>query len=609
ALYAALNFLVTGLALLILDVKSRSGQHPSSYLIIIVGLTGLTAVIGYIYGASEFIGASPYTPLALDATFGFLLLFIGVLLARPTAATVVLVAGGYPGSLFIRFLIPGLIVLVILTGWLRLNGENRGYYSTELGVALFSLIIIAVATTLIFMAAMRLYTVERRRSRAELEIRELNANLEQQVTKRTGDLRRSEEKYRTIFENATEGIFQSTPQGKYISVNPAFARVGGFSSPDEMINSVANIQKELYVNPEDRTRLIELLASQDTVNGYEFEIKRHDGTRSWVSINVRAVRDPAGKIIYLEGTLVDIAERKRAELELKQSSERYRDLFENSGAAITIIDENGRYLMANNKVAASFGRTPEEFVGRSIYDFVPREIADRYMQSNRRLLRTGEQREYEDTLVLPTGVRSFLFVDTCLKDENGRCFAIQSSSIDITDRKQAEQALRESEEKYRSLFNNAELGMYRSKIDGSGVLEVNEKLCKIIGYSRDEILSDPTAIRWASARVFYEMRQSVIERGVVTDYEFDLINKNGEIRTCLGSTKYYPQEGYFEGSVEDITERKQAEQALRESEEKFRNVFDYSAIGKSITTLDGKVNPNQALADMLGYPRDELSQV
>ncbi|PKN69928.1 MAG: hypothetical protein CVU54_07810 [Deltaproteobacteria bacterium HGW-Deltaproteobacteria-12] len=131
-------------------------------------------------------------------------------------------------------------------------------------------------------------------------------------------LRSSELKYRNIFENATEGIFQSTAEGRYISVNPAFARIGGYDSPEEMINSVNDIQKEMYVHQEDRARLLELCSQQDIINNFEAEIKRRDNAILWISINVKPVRDGSGKIILLEGTIVDITERKCAEEAIKK---------------------------------------------------------------------------------------------------------------------------------------------------------------------------------------------------------------------------------------------------------------------------------------------------
>lgn len=131
-------------------------------------------------------------------------------------------------------------------------------------------------------------------------------------------LSNSEKKYRNIFENATEGIFQSTPEGRYISVNPAFARIGGYDSPSEMINTVTDIQKEMYVHQEDRARLVELLKKQGTITGFEAEIRRRDNAIIWISMNVRAVRDQEGKTTLLEGTIEDITERKRAEEEIRK---------------------------------------------------------------------------------------------------------------------------------------------------------------------------------------------------------------------------------------------------------------------------------------------------
>ena len=145
-----------------------------------------------------------------------------------------------------------------------------------------------------------------------------------------------------------------------------------------------------------------------------------------------------------EGFLLDGTERTLAEQWCEQITQRYRGLIENSGTGIIIVDENGQYLLANKIAADSFGKLPDEIVGKSMFDLFPEETAQKYLAFNRELLETGGRREYEDTFVMPTGVRSFLIVDQCIQDGNGRNFAVQSSSIDITDRKKAEEGLRES---------------------------------------------------------------------------------------------------------------------------------------------------------------------
>ena len=128
-------------------------------------------------------------------------------------------------------------------------------------------------------------------------------------------LRESEAKYRNIFENAVEGIFQSTPEGKCINVNPALAHMCGFQSPDDMVSSIVDIGSQLYVNPEDRERVKALLTTAGIAKDMETQLWRTDGRPLWVSINARAVRDEQGNLLYFEGTIEDIAERKRHERE------------------------------------------------------------------------------------------------------------------------------------------------------------------------------------------------------------------------------------------------------------------------------------------------------
>lgn len=132
-------------------------------------------------------------------------------------------------------------------------------------------------------------------------------------------LKASEEKYRNIFENASEGIFQSTPAGRYLSANPALARMYGYGSPAELMESISDMAHEVYVSVEDYNRLHTMLEEGISVDGYEIELRRKDGNRIWVSMAARAVHRPADDLLYYEGTVVDITERKRLEAQLLQS--------------------------------------------------------------------------------------------------------------------------------------------------------------------------------------------------------------------------------------------------------------------------------------------------
>lgn len=128
----------------------------------------------------------------------------------------------------------------------------------------------------------------------------------------------SESNYRAIFENAIMGIYQSSPEGRYLKVNHAFARIFGFDSPEEVIRSVTDIGKQMYANPEDRSRIIALLNGRECAT-VETSIRRKDGTIGWILNNVRIVRDQDGKIRYYEGFVQDIADLKQVEEELQRT--------------------------------------------------------------------------------------------------------------------------------------------------------------------------------------------------------------------------------------------------------------------------------------------------
>ena len=133
------------------------------------------------------------------------------------------------------------------------------------------------------------------------------------------ELERTEKKYRSIVVNALDGIFQTTPEGHYLSANPALARIYGFESVEELIGERTNIAEQLYVNPARREEFQRLLQANDRIEGFESQVYRRDGQVIWIAENARAVRDLSGQLLYYEGTVEDISARKRAEHELEMA--------------------------------------------------------------------------------------------------------------------------------------------------------------------------------------------------------------------------------------------------------------------------------------------------
>lgn len=137
--------------------------------------------------------------------------------------------------------------------------------------------------------------------------------MRKKIKRQLDDLQSAEEKYRSIFENAVEGIFQTTTDGYFISANPALARIYGYDSPEELLFSISDIARQCYINPDDRDTFTRILNAKGKIVGFETQVYRRDGTPIWISETARVVRDEDGDILYYEGSTLDITERKQAE--------------------------------------------------------------------------------------------------------------------------------------------------------------------------------------------------------------------------------------------------------------------------------------------------------
>jgi PAS domain S-box-containing protein len=137
---------------------------------------------------------------------------------------------------------------------------------------------------------------------------------------RTVELEIAEEKYRSIFENALEGIYQTTPDGRFVSANPAMARVMGFDSPEDLIRHVSDIASQTYADPEQRDKFIDLIRNGHDVRGFEIRLLREDGEERWVSSNGRGIFDDNGNLVLIEGILEDITERRKLEGQFRQAA-------------------------------------------------------------------------------------------------------------------------------------------------------------------------------------------------------------------------------------------------------------------------------------------------
>ncbi len=174
-------------------------------------------------------------------------------------------------------------------------------------------------------------------------------------------LEAAELRYRNIFEHASEGIFQSTREGRYLAANPALARLYGYDDAPQLMADLADIERRLYVQPDRRDEFLTLIEKDGEVLNFESEVYRRDGSRIWISENAHVVFGPRGEFICYEGTVQDISERKRTEAHLQLMAM----VFSNSNEAIIVTDASNRIIATNPAFTTLTGYLPEEVIGKN----------------------------------------------------------------------------------------------------------------------------------------------------------------------------------------------------------------------------------------------------
>jgi len=255
----------------------------------------------------------------------------------------------------------------------------------------------------------------------------------------------AERKYRGIFEHIVEGIFQTTPDGHYLSANSALARIYGYASPEELINNIQDIGRKLYVEAGRRAEFIQIMREHDTVTDFESRIYRKDGSIIWIAENVRAIRDSRGELLYYEGTVEDITQRRFAEEKLRESEALYHSLVETLPQNIFRKDLQGRFTFVNQRFCQTVGRPAAEIIGKTDFDLFPRELAEKYQDDDRRIMQANELFEtIEQNQPTKDETISVHVVKTPLHDALGNVTGLQGIFWDISARLRAEEQARKA---------------------------------------------------------------------------------------------------------------------------------------------------------------------
>jgi PAS domain S-box-containing protein len=419
-------------------------------------------------------------------------------------------------------------------------------------------------------------------------------------------LREAEAKYRSIVENATEGIFQTTPEGRFRTANPALAHMLGYQTPEELLAGVTDLERQLYVRAEKRQEFKRLLETQDSVRAFEFEHYRKDGSIIWVSINGHAVRDISGTLQYYEGTIHDITERKWVENLLRRQRDFgvFLSSTDDLGAAakrlVKIVLENEGLdggavyllnpetealdLVAHRGLSAGFAKRASHFAAAPVRDRLAsakqplsREQAPPLAGILRRLRREGLLAlealpiQYGGQVVAVLAVGARVRGEFPAKERQA-IDALATQAGGAIARIRAEQSMRTSRQLLEKTIHTLRAAVFFVDADITIIQECNPAATRVFGHSREEMIGQSPSLLHLNEAMREEFRRhlqaAVKEKGLLSEFEFEMKRKDGTSfpaeATLVPIRNEKGQIVTWVGVFWDITERKRTEAGLRQ---------------------------------------------
>jgi PAS domain S-box-containing protein len=430
-------------------------------------------------------------------------------------------------------------------------------------------------------------------------------------------LRESEARFRAMFENAAIGMGLGEINGNMLAANAALCKMSGYT--EEELKQRSDSQN---CYPEDAQvgmdLFMEMLAGKRDFYSVEKRYVRKNGEVFWTRLTLSLVRDSEGKPSYLVNMVEDIDDKKRKSEALQESEARFRAMFDNAAVGISIISPKGKTLAVNPTLVKLSGRTEAELIelgGRGVT--YPEDQNVGMAEFHEILEGKRENYQVEKRYVHEDGRVHWMRQSvSAVRDETRNVRYMIVIAEDIDQSKRASEELRESEARFRAMFDNAAIGIALIGLDRRPIA-VNEALIQMTGYSHEEgrALSGADLTYPPDAELGSEERQAMLENKLdVFQVEKRYVHKDGHIFWVrITSSLVRDVDGkpkYVVAMTENIDEKKRKTEELRESEARFRTMFDNAAVGVAVMTLDRHITQiNQKASRMTGYTQEEISQI
>ena len=403
-----------------------------------------------------------------------------------------------------------------------------------------------------------------------------------------------------------ESISITDLENNLLFVNDAFLKTYGYTEQELIGNSISIVSC-------DPSTPVHAILGETMKGGWQGELlnRKKDGTLFPIFLSTSVVYDEKEQPIGLVGVATDITERKRAEEELQNERNLLRAVIDNLPDLFQFKDARGRYLLNNRAHLKSIGmKNQEDTLGKTTFDFHPKELAEKYYEDEMKIIATGEPMIDKEELVLRHETNELLWHTTSkvpLKDSQGKVTGLIVITRDITERKQAEKALLERDEKLRNIVENSTNLFYSRNIDQVFTYlspqakdlfdcEPEEALVPFTDFMADNSIN----------KLGCDLAKKAVHTGVRQEaYELELISRKGRrvwVEIQEAPVVLNGKTISIVGAATDITERRWAEMALQVSEKKYRDIVTWAPIGIYQSTLSGKLlSGNSSIADMLGY--------